>query len=190
MDTGTPVTGYHWCSVPAALQDDEALLTAVVEEHRLLYARCFRDDLEVNHQLPIMTHAFRRLGRWRVFLLLTPWMLARLFVPDEPPDIEVPDDWRAQTRKGLPYAVIGPTFELDLLTGKQKAHLNYSTSIGHYLLHPLILSMDRFQTPDEVFRAWNEVIAARNENLKKMQKQNPQHEEISRREFFSGMLRR
>lgn len=181
------MTSHHWQSVPNELKDDEALLSAVVEEHRLIYDKYFRGDLEVNHQLPVMTHAFRHLNQWRVFLLLTPWMLARLFVPDNPPDIEVPAEWRAETRKGLPYTVIGPTFNLDLLTGKQQAHLNYSVAIGHYLLHPLILSMASYRTPDEVFRAWNQVIEARNENIKKMQKQNPQHEEISRREFFSGM---
>jgi len=180
----------HWQSVPDELKDDAALLAAMLEEHRLVYDRYFRDDLEVNHQLPVMIHAFRRLDSWRVFLLLTPWMLARVFVPDEAPDVEVPPEWRAKARAGSPYTVVGPTFNLDLLTGRQKAHLNYSSGIGHYLLHPLILSMSRFQTPEQVFRAWNEVISARNENLKKMQKQNRQHEEVSRREFFSGMLRK
>ena len=182
------MTNDQWQSVPDELKDDDALLAAVVEEHRQIYDRYFRDELELNHQLPVMTHAFRRLGQWRVFLLLTPWMLARVFVPDNPPDIKLPVKWRAKARRGHAYTVIGPSFKLDLLTGKQKAHLNYSSNLGHYLLHPLILSMSSFQTPNEVFRAWNKVIEARNENLEKMQQQSQQHKEISRREFFSGVL--
>ena len=91
----------HWQPVPDELKDDEALLKAVLEEHRLVYDRYFRDDLDVNHQLPVMTHAFRRLDRWRVFLLLTPWMLARVFVPDEAQDIEMPLEWQAEARAGL-----------------------------------------------------------------------------------------
>ncbi len=181
------MTNDHWQLIPDELNDDAALVTAVEEEHRLIYARYFRDELEVNHRLPVMTHAFRRLQQWRLFLLLTPWMLTRVFIPDTPPDIEIPVDWRAKARKGRAYRVIGPTLDLNLLSGKQKAHLNYSSNIGHYLLHPLILSMSKFHTPEEVFRAWNKVIEARNRTIKKMQKQNPQHNEISRREFFSGI---
>jgi len=184
------MTSNQWQMVPDELREDSALLAAIVEEHRLIYDRYFQDELEINHQLPVMTHAFRRLDQWRVLLLLTPWMLARVFVPDSPPDIDIPEKWRTESRKDLPYTVIGPSVDLNLLTGRQKAHLNHSTRLGHYLLHPLILSMSRFQTPEEVFRAWNEVIEARNDNIKKMQRQNPQHEEISRREFFSGALRR
>lgn len=184
------MTGARWQSVPEELKDDDALLTTVVEEHRLIYDRYFRDELEVNHQLPVMIHAFRHLGEWRVFLLLTPWMLARIFVPDNPPDIKIPGEWQAKVRQELAYKVIGPTFKLNLLTGKQKAHLNYSANIGHYLLHPLILNMSEFRTPNDVLRAWNKVIEARNENLEKMQHQNSQHKEISRREFFSGVFRK
>lgn len=180
----------HWQGVAEGLRDDTALLLAVQAEYRRLYERCFRDDPAVNHRLPVITHAFRRLGRWRVFLLLTPWMLARLLVPDEPPDIEIPADWRPAARRGAPYTMIGPAFSLELLTGRQKAHLNYSTAIGHYFLHPLVLAMAPFPTPEAVFGAWNDVIAARNANLEKMRRQNPQQEEISRREFFSGGFRK
>lgn len=182
------MTIVQWQSVPDELKDDDALLAAVVEEHRQIYAMYFQDELEINHQLPVITHAFRRLDGWRVFLLLTPWMLARVFIPDKPPAIELPPLWGAEARQGRAYTVIGPTFDLELLTGKQKAHLNYSSNIGHYLLHPLILSMSNFKTPNEVFRAWNQVIEARNENLQKMQQENQQQREISRREFFSGVF--
>jgi len=184
------MTGSHWQAISAELQDDTALLSAVKEEHHLIYNKYFKDELEVNHELPIITHAFRRMDQWRVFLLLTPWMLARVFIPDTAPDLEIPAEWRADARRSADYRVIGPTFDLNLLTGKQKAHLNYSDNIGHYLLHPLILSMSSFQTPNDVFEAWNKVIVARNENLEKMQKKNLHHAEISRREFFSGTRRK
>jgi len=178
-----------WQAVPDALQDDALLQAVLVDEHRLIYTRCFLDDPAANHALPIMTYAFRRLDQWRVFLLLTPWMLARLFVPDRDPGLQIPPEWQAQTRKGHDYQVIGPTFELPLLTGKQRAHLNYSPVIGHYLLHPLILSMMNFNTPEEAFTAWNRVIETRNRNLEKMQHQNPLQEEITRREFFTGIFK-
>ena len=177
-----------WQTVPEALQNDNALLTTVTEEHRRIYTSYFKYDLAVNHALPIMTHAFRRLEQWRVFLLLTPWMLARLFIPDRDPGLPVPPDWQPQACIGRDYQVIGPVFDLSLLIGKQKAHLNHSPAIGHYLLHPLILSMLNFQTPQEVFAAWNQVIETRNRNLQQMEQRNPLQEEITRREFFNGLF--
>ncbi len=177
-----------WQPVPEELKDDSILLAAVVDEHRQIYTKYFTDDLAVNHGLPVLTHAFRRLDEWRVFLLLTPWMLARLFVPDNDPGLRIPPDWYAQARISRDYLVIGPTFELPLLTGKQKAHLNHSAAIGHYLLHPLILSMTDFNNPEEAFTAWNRVIETRNRNMEKMQKRNPLQEEITRRELFSGLF--
>lgn len=179
---------HGWRLVAGDLLDDATLQAAVIHEHRRLYSRYFRDDFGVNHELPIMTHAFRRLEQWRVFLLLTPWMLARLFFPDRDPGLEIPPEWSANAREGAEYMVMGPTFDLPLLTGKQRAHLNYSAKLGHYLLHPLILSMTSFTTPAEVFSAWNRVIEARNKNLELLQKQNPVQEEISRREFFTTLF--
>ncbi|MCP5442501.1 MAG: [NiFe]-hydrogenase assembly chaperone HybE [Chromatiaceae bacterium] len=181
--------GGSWQPVPAELESDKALQAAVVEEHRRICIQYFADDLSANHALPILTHAFRRLDEYRVFLLLTPWMLARLFVPDSDPGLQIPPEWHAEARIGRDYQVIGPAFEIPLLTGKQRAHLNYSAAIGHYLLHPLIFSMLNFNTPEEAFAAWNRIIETRNRNIEKMQKRNPLQEEISRREFFSGIFK-
>lgn len=178
-----------WQSVSDTLHDDTSLLTAVREEYLHIYTSYFADELDINHQLPILTHAFRRLEQWRVFLLLTPWMLARLFVPDDDPGIQLPPEWLASACVGREYQMLGPSVELALLTGKQRAHLNYSPLIGHYLLHPLILSMSGYTTPEEVFSAWNRVIQARNQNLERMHKRNPLQEEITRRELFSGLFR-
>jgi len=175
-----------WKSFPEALRDDDQLQAAVLEVHETLYRDCFMDDPGVNHRLPVRVQAFRRMGPWRVFLLLTPWMLSRIFIPDSDPGIEIPGEWCKEARAGQPYRVIGPACSLELLTGRQKAHLNYSNRLGHYLLHPLILSMKDFQTPEEAFRAWNRVIETRNENLRKLEQRSPQQEEITRREFFKG----
>ncbi len=192
-------TGYEWLAVyvvtamtcdwtlfPEDLQDDQQLLAAVLEEHEGLYRDCFIDDPGVNHLLPVRVQAFRRVDSWRVFLLLTPWMLSRIFVPDSDPGIEIPGDWCAEARAGQPYRVIGPANSFELLTGRQKAHLNYSNRLGHYLLHPLILSMKDFQSPEEVFRVWNRIIETRNRNLQKLEQRSHRQEEITRREFFKG----
>ena len=189
MDYHITPTGNAWHSFADELRSDTLLQAAAIDEHRRIYTRCFENDLAANHALPIMTHAFRRLDQWRVFLLLTPWMLARLFVPDADPGLRIPPEWDAQTCSGREYQVIGPAFDLPLLTGKQRAHLNYSPVIGHYLLHPLILSMTNFGAAEEVFAAWNRVIELRNLNLERVQKRNPLQEEITRRELFTGAFR-
>ena len=189
MDYRIIPSGNAWHSFPEELQSDTLLQTAAIDEHRRIYTRYFTDDLAANHALPIMTHAFRRLDQWRVFLLLTPWMLARLFVPDADPGLRIPAEWDAQTRSEREYQVIGPAFDLPLLTGKQRAHLNHSPVIGHYLLHPLILSMIGFSAPEEVFAAWSRVIEIRNRNLEIVRKRNPLQEEITRREFFTGAFK-
>ena len=176
----------NWRLVPAVLQDDTQLLKAVLEEHEGLYRGCFIDDPAVNHLLPVRVQAFRRVGCWRVFLLLTPWMLSRILIPDSDPGIEIPGEWCSDTRAGQPYRVIGPAYSLKLLTGSQKAHLNYSDRLGHYLLHPLILSMRDFRSTEEVFRVWNRIIETRNRNLQELEQRSLQQEEITRREFFKG----
>ncbi|MCP3868107.1 MAG: [NiFe]-hydrogenase assembly chaperone HybE [Gammaproteobacteria bacterium] len=175
-----------WQGIPETLLDDEKLLAAVIEEHEAIYRRYFLQEPGVNHQLPIRLQSFRRIDSWRLFLVLTPWMLARCFIPDSDPGIPVPDEWLPDARAGRPYQVIGPTCQLELLTGKQKAHLNYSPALGHYLLHPLVLSMSDYESPEAIFQEWNVVIETRNENLKKLRQRSRQQEEITRREFFRG----
>lgn len=106
-----------WQTAADELRNDTLLQAAVVDEHRRIYSRYFLHDPAANHVLPVMTHAFRRLEQWRVFLLLTPWMLSRLFIPDGAPGWRIPPDWQAHNRRDRDYQVIGPTFELPLLTG-------------------------------------------------------------------------
>jgi hypothetical protein len=138
----------------------------------------------VNHDLPILVRALRRVESWRVFLLLTPWMLARVFMPLEMPPVVIPAGWRATERADEPYAVIGPGMQMMVRETTEKAHINYYPRIGHYLLQPLIQSMESFASPTEVFEAWNDVIRIRTENIRKLNRSCHWQEDISRREFF------
>ena len=189
MDKSRHHNSSDWQLCPVRLQADDALQKAVIDYHRTVYQDQFTEDSGINHQLPFQLRAFRYLEDWRVMLLLTPWMLARLFIPNQIPDIGIPADWTAESRQNCDYLVIGPSVDFSLLSGKQKAHLNYAKEFGHYLLHPLVLDMTPFNIADQVFEAWNEIIGRRDENLKKMQKENPRQQEISRRELFKGFLR-
>lgn len=153
-----------------------------------VYQQNFVDDLWGachNPALPIQISAFRHYQQWQIFLLLTPWMFSRLFVPTQVPEkISIPATWSAQKRQNQAYVVLGPAMKVDFLTGKQQLHLNYSPTWGHYLLHPLALSMMEYQDVAQVFATWQTIIATRNENLQKVKKQCAWQQEVSRRELF------
>jgi hypothetical protein len=169
------------------LAPDEALATAVLDAHRTLAEQLARDDplLNLNPRLPIEYRALRRIEDWRVLLLLTPWMLARLLFPDRAPDIALPTGWTAVERVGQAYQVLGPALRMRLLSQDQLAHLNYHPALGHYLLQPLCLDMEPYVEGDEVFRAWSEVIRIRDANMEQARRDCPLQKEISRRELFS-----
>lgn len=179
-----------WQVAPPALSDDEALERAIIEIHEGIYRKHFLDELLVNHQLPIEVRALRRVEGWRLLLLLTPWMLVRIYLPDEDPGIPVPEGWGARERVDAPDVVIGPPVSFELLGTTQKGHLNYHPRLGHYLMLPLIQSMDQLDSPQAVYSAWNEVIKTRDENVKKLKRRCDWQDEVSRREFFSGFRRR
>ena len=174
--------GWHGC--PPELTEDEPFLAAVTELHRELFQRHFRQDPAVNPALGIEIRAFRRTGEWRIFLLLTPWMLARILVPDRDPGVAIPPAWQAETRRGMEFQLLGPTVSVNLLGQQQSAHLGHHPQLGHYLLQPLAMNMEQYRSADEVFAAWNEVIRTRDENMAKMQRDCPWQKEVSRREFF------
>jgi hypothetical protein len=178
-----------WQLPPSALLEDDAALTATVERiYDRLYEQLFQHDLVINHALPIETRAARRVGDWRVFLLLTPWMLARTLVPGTPPALTFPSEWQRSERAGADAVVLGPLLQFSLLDTAQKAHLNYDAVLGHYLLQPLVLAMEPFRDAGEVFSAWNDVIRTRDENMRKMERECRWQQEVSRREFFRGMV--
>jgi hypothetical protein len=175
--------GWRLCP-PELREDDEALVAAVVSLHRDLYERYFSREPLANHKLPIQVRAFRRTGDWRIFLLLCPWMLSRCFWPDADPGIPLPAGWEGDARGDAHYTVLGPIVAFPLLETAQKAHLNFDSRLGHYLLQPLVLSMAPFENAEAVFESWNRVIETRRANMARTQRRSRWQEEVSRREFF------
>jgi len=172
-----------WQRLPPELTADDALEQDVLEVHRDILRELAGDPM-LKLTLPVTIRALRRIDTWRVLLLLTPWMLARLLFPDEPPESEVPPGWSAQERRDAPYLVLGPQLNFDLLAQPQQAHLNYHHRLGHYLLQPICLDMGPYETADAVFTAWNQVIRTRDENMERARRDCPLQKEISRRELF------
>jgi len=164
---------------------DAALCRAVIDRFSTIRDRDFADDPFINRSLAIEIRALRRMETWCVFLVLTPWMLARIFLPERDPGLRVPIGWLAGQRADAPYEVIGPCLELALLGGMQQAHINYDEILGHYLVQPLVLTMARFDRADAVFQAWNEVIATRQKVMEEQRRDCPWQRELSRREFFA-----
>lgn len=179
-----------WQLAPMDLLEEERLCRALIQVHRDFDTRYFSGELGVNDSLPIQIRAYRTIDYWHVCLILTPWMLARLYVPAQDPGLPVPEGWSATERDDKPYVVIGPLVEFNLLDSAQKASLNYAPALGHYLMQPLVQSMDAYASADEVFQAWDQVIKIRDENIRKAQKDCPWQREVSRREFFSRAWRR
>ncbi len=177
-----------WIPGPEILQQDEMLNNLVTSVFGDIYERSFADDPLINHRLPIEIRALRDVDDWRVFLLLTPWMLSRVYVRSDEASINVPPAWQVENRINEPYLVVGPQVGFCLLEHEQLAHLNFHPELGHYLVQPLILRMDQYSSAGEVYRDWNTVIETRDENMKKRQAECRCQEEISRREFFTRMV--
>lgn len=168
-------------------RDDQAVIAAVGDCFSEVYRKYFSGELLVNHDLPVEARAFRRSDGWCVFLLLTPWMMARVFLPERDPGLRVPSGWSAAERAVAPFLVIGPLLDFSILGGEQKAHLNYLPELGHFLLQPLVQSMERFESADAVFAAWNEVIKTRDRVMEEQKRDCGWQKEVSRREFFSRL---
>lgn len=173
-----------WQFPEAGLEDDARLVDAVREVHASILAESFADESLINGALQIQCRAFRRVGPWRMLLVLTPWMLARLLFPEREPDLAIPEGWAADQRRNADYQVLGPAVEINMLSQPLKVHLGYHVRLGHYLLHPLCLNMQGFEDGEAVFEAWNDVIRTRDANLERLQSECPMHQEVSRRELF------
>jgi hypothetical protein len=173
-----------WQCFPRATEGDDGLRQAVVEVHQGILRDQLAGDPMLNLALPVEIRALRRIDAWRLLLLLTPWMLARLLFPDDPPGLEVPAGWEAQERRGADYRLLGPSLDFLLLGQPQRAHLNYHLRLGHFLLQPICLDMNSYADGDSVFEAWSQVIRIRDENMEKARRDCPLQKEVSRREFF------
>lgn len=173
-----------WCLCPEELAEDQALSEAVVAVHTTLLAGPLAGDPMLNLALPIEVRALRRIEDWRVLLLLTPWMLARLLFPDRPPPLALPEGWSAAERANAEYLVLGPRLNFRLFGQSQQAHLGYYDRLGHALLQPLCLNMEPYRDADAVFERWSEVIRVRDENMEAARRDCPMQKEVSRRELF------
>lgn len=182
------MTDPAWQTGAFPVADDQAVIAAVKGCFDEVYRRNFSDDMLVNHALPAEVRAFRRSDGWCVFLLLTPWMMARVFLPERHPGLALPAGWSAAERAAAPFVVIGPLLDFTLLGTEQKAHLNYLPQLGHFLLQPLVQSMESFNSADEVFAAWNEVIKTRDRVMEEQKRECGWQKEVSRREFFSRLM--
>lgn len=173
-----------WQTLSSELAEDEALGRTVLEVHRDILSEQLAGDPMLNLALPVEIRALRRIEAWRVLLLLTPWMLARLLFSDETPELQIPPGWSADERRDADYIILGPKQGFDLLGQPQQAHLNYHPQLGHYLLQPICLDMGPYANAGDVFGAWNQVISIRDENMEKARRDCPLQKEISRRELF------
>jgi hypothetical protein len=179
-----------WQLSIAAAGAEADVVRAVEARFRQIHEAVFSDALDCNHALPVQLRALRRVEDWWVFLLLTPWMMSRLFLPRRQPGLPLPPAWMAASRLEQPYVVIGPALELALQSGTQRAHINYDVVLGHYLIQPLAQAMDEYASADQVFSAWNEVIATRDRVMVEQQRDCPWQKEVSRREWFARVLGR
>ncbi len=164
--------------------DDQSVIAAVTKSFGEIYVRHFSNEFQVNHDLPIEIRAFRRSDGWCVFLLLTPWMMARVFLPERDHGLPVPAGWSASERAAAPLVVIGPPLDFTMVGEKLKAHLNYLPELGHFLLQPLVLSMERYESASAVFAAWDEVIKTRDRVMEEQKRECGWQKEVSRREFL------
>lgn len=175
----------QWQLCPLELRDDAVLTTAVLEVHQAILERELWGDPMLNLDLVLEQRALRRIDDWRVMLLLTPWMLARLLFPDRPPVPSVPTGWSADDREEAAYQVLGPRLSFRLLGQDQQAHLGYHPRLGHFLLQPICLDMTPYPDGEAVFEDWARIIRTRDENLERAKRDCPLQREVSRRELFT-----
>ncbi len=175
-----------WRPAPARLADDEALCDAVLSAYHAMdpAGGGFDPGGLQNPDLGFEIRGFRRRGAWRMFLLLTPWMLARLLFADHDPRIPV----AAMTASpGLDSDLLGPRVRVDLLDTAQDAHLTTRPELGSYLAQPLVMAMGLFDRPDAVFAAWSAVIRTRDAKMREAMGNCQWQREMSRWELLAPL---
>jgi hypothetical protein len=180
--------GWQLNSVASGTEAD--VVDTIEKCFRRTHEANFAGTMDCNDALPVQVRALRSVEDWWVFLLLTPWMLSRLFLPRQQPRSPLPAGWTAEARREQAYVVIGPALELTLQSGVQRAHINYDAGLGHYLIQPLVQAMHGYRCADQVFLAWNDVIATRDRVMVEQQRDCPWQKEVSRREWFSRVFGR
>lgn len=183
---GDKVTRWQPCAAP--LRDDRVLRETILAVYQDRYLHYFVNQSTINPRLPIEVRAFRRIDRWRVFLLLTPWMLVRAWVSESATKFAIPQGWSATERDSAPYTLLGPVFNFVVLNSVQKVHLAYERQIGHYFIQPLILSVESYDSARSVYDAWRQLVKTRIQKLAYQKNASKWHSEISRREFFTKLV--
>ena len=129
---------------------------------------------------------------WDIGYVITPWMLAHVFLPRRPPpppSAALPAQWHAKARKDKPFQLLGPA--LDFVVGEEmpSLHIQWIAGFGHFMFQPLILKLSRYPDAEAVWKAQSDVLAAREragrERLAQMKRQDAQ---IDRRAFLRRML--
>ncbi|AGA89776.1 Protein of unknown function (DUF3457) [Thioflavicoccus mobilis 8321] len=179
--------GPSWQRAPPELAQEAALTSAVIAAHQAVLREQLAGDPLLNPALGMEVRAYREVEDWRA-LLLTPWMLARRFFPQQVPDLPLPPNWSATNRREADYLILGPTMRFELLGQTQQGHLGYRSTLGHYLLQPLCLDMSSYRDAEAVFAAWSEVIRTRNANMERTRRDCRMQREVSRRELFGRFL--
>jgi hypothetical protein len=175
----------QWQLLPPHLHPDMRFQLALLVAHRRIYDRHFAQEPSANPALGFHLHDYRRTGEWRIVVILTPWMLSRLLFPERVPDIPIPEGWSAEERHESDYQLLGPTVDLAWNGGDIKAHLNYQEILGHYLLQPIALDMQQYDTPESAFSACDKVITTRDEHMQRTQQSCSWQEELSYRALFA-----
>ncbi|PVV15632.1 MAG: hypothetical protein B6D77_01710 [gamma proteobacterium symbiont of Ctena orbiculata] len=173
-----------WQLLPRELDDDKRFKQALLDVHHEIYDEYFHDDPLINNRLGFHLHAYRRTSGWRVVLILTPWMLSRLLFPENDPHIVIPEGWSGEERCGTDYQVLGPSLRLGWSGNYMQSHLNFHSRLGHYLLQPILMNMQNYDSPKQAFKAWNGAINTRDKSMQRIRRDCPWQEEVSRLEFL------
>ncbi len=139
------------------------------------FAQLYNDDfadamMGINHKLKVEVRGWHVKDNWAMGVLLTPWMLTKVYIPLSTPDApEVPADWQADARHNKPYVVIGDLMTLTIEGQAHRVHINYHPILGHYCVQPLVQKMNTYPDNEAAFAAWGEVLKFRKEYRAKLQ---------------------
>jgi len=131
------------------------------------FAQLYNDDfadamMGINHQLKVEVRGWHVKDNWAMGVLLTPWMLTKIYIPlSAPDDIAIPADWQADARQNAPYVVIGELMTLTIDGQTHTVHINYHPTLGHYCVQPLVQKMNTYADNESAFAAWGEVLKFR-----------------------------
>lgn len=161
----------------------EAVQEALLDFYQKVGNAYFNDANLFNLNIGFLIHKPIQTKSWLIGSILTPWMFAEFFIPLINPKIKLPENWTKETRQTAEYENIGPIIEFDIINKKERAHIQYDTTLGHFLLRPLVQSLKTYQNADAVIAAWQEVLDFRKKTYQAlMQAQNTQT--VNRRQFL------